>query len=285
MDRNELAEFLRSRRARLRPSDVGLAAGQRRRTPGLRREEVAQLAAISVDYYTRLEQSRGPQPSRAVLTGIARALRLSDDERAHLFHLAGEKPEQVTAGPSPDVRPGILHLLDRLDDAPAMVIDAKYQVLAWNQLAAALIADFSALPPRHRNLVRQRFLGCGVPESCRFDSEESTQFARETVADLRAAAARYPDDIEIRELIEELLASSAEFRRLWADHEVGIRRSMCKTVIHPVVGQLTLSCEMLLVPDFDQRVLIYTAEPGTPSHDALQLLKVIGTQDMRVPSS
>jgi transcriptional regulator with XRE-family HTH domain len=284
MDRNELAEFLRSRRERLRPSDVGLAAGQRRRTPGLRREEVALLAAMSVDYYTRLEQSRGPQPSRAVLTGIARALRLSDDERAHLFHLAGEQPEPAT-GPSPDVRAGILHLLDRLDDTPALVIDAKYQVLAWNQLASALITDFSAIPPGERNLVRRRFLNCAVPESRLYDSEETLQFAREVVADLRAAAARYPNDPDIRQLIEDLLASSSEFTRLWADHQVGIQRGMCKTINHPVVGPLTLQCEMLLVPDCDQRVLIYTAEPGTHSHEALRLLKVIGTQDMRVPSS
>jgi transcriptional regulator with XRE-family HTH domain len=283
MDRNELAEFLRSRRERLRPSDVGLAAGQRRRTPGLRREEVALLAAMSVDYYTRLEQSRGPQPSRAVLTGIARALRLSDDERAHLFHLAGEQPEPAT-GPSSDVRAGILHLLDRLDDTPALVIDAKYQVLAWNQLAAALITDFSALPPRERNLIRRRFLSCDAPESRLYGNEETLQFAREVVADLRAAAARYPDDPDIRALIEDLLASSPEFARLWAEHEVAIQRGMCKTINHPVVGALTVQCEMLLVPDCDQRVLLYSAEPGTPSHEALQLLKVIGTQDMRVTS-
>ncbi len=282
MDRNELAEFLRSRRERLSPSDVGLAAGQRRRTPGLRREEVALLAAMSVDYYTRLEQSRGPQPSRAVLTGIARALRLSDDERAHLFHLAGEQPEPAT-GPSPDVRAGILHLLDRLDDTPALVIDAKYQVLAWNQLAAALITDFSALPPRERNLIRRRFL-CAAPESRLYDSEETLQFAREVVADLRAAAGRYPDDPEIRALIEDLLASSPEFTRLWADHEVAIQRGMCKTINHPVVGPLTVQCEMLLIPDCDQRVLLYSTEPGSHSHEALQLLKVIGTQDMRVTS-
>jgi transcriptional regulator with XRE-family HTH domain len=281
MDRKVLAEFLRSRRERLRPSDVGLAAGQRRRTPGLRREEVALLAAMSVDYYTRLEQSRGPQPSRAVLTGIARALRLSDDERAHLFRLAGSQPEPPP-GPSPDVRAGILHLLDRLDDTPAMVIDAKYQVLAWNSLAAALIADFSALPSRDRNLVRQRFLNCGSPTSCLYDNEETLQFAREVVADLRAAAARYPDDPDIRALIEDLLTHSPEFATLWADHEVAIQRGMCKTIHHPVVGPLTLQCELLLIPDHDQRLLIYTAAPNTPSHDALQLLKVIGTQDMRV---
>ena len=279
MDREELADFLRSRRERLRPADVGLAAGQRRRTPGLRREEVAQLASISVDYYTRLEQARGPQPSRAVLTALARALRLSDDEWAHLFHLVGE--HITPAGRlSAEVRPGILHLLDRMDDTPALVIDAKYQVLAWNQLAAALITDFSGLPPRERNLIRRRFLPAYGPPSCRFDSTETLQFGREVVADLRAAAARYPTDPEIQALVEDCLAGSPEFTALWAEHEVAIQHTLCKKVLHPVVGELDLLCEMLLIPDADQRVLIYTAEPGSRSHQALQLLKVVGTQDM-----
>jgi transcriptional regulator with XRE-family HTH domain len=279
VDREELADFLRSRRERLRPADVGLPAGQRRRTPGLRREEVAQLASISVDYYTRLEQARGPQPSRAVLTALARALRFSDDESAHLFHLVGE--HLAPAGRlSADVRPGILHLLDRMDDTPALVIDAKYQVLAWNQLAAALITDFSALPPRERNLIRRRFLAASSPASCRFDSTETLQFGREVVVDLRAAAARSPSDPEIRSLIDDCLTASPEFATLWSDHEVAIQHTLCKKLHHPVVGELELLCEILLIPDADQRVLLYTAEPNSHSHQALQLLKVIGTQDM-----
>jgi transcriptional regulator with XRE-family HTH domain len=279
MDREELADFLRSRRERLRPVDVGLATGQRRRTPGLRREEVAQLASISVDYYTRLEQARGPQPSRAVLTALARALRLSGDEWTHLFHLVGEH-SQAPARLTAEVRPGILHMLDRMDDTPALVIDAKYQVLAWNQLAAALITDFSALPVRERNLIRRRFLNGSTLESCRFDRTETLQFGREVVADLRAAAARYPDDPEIRALIDDCLAGSPEFAALWAEHEVAIQHTLCKHVTHPVVGDLDLLCEMLLIPDRDQRALLYTAEPGSRSHQALQLLKVVGTQDM-----
>lgn len=265
----------------MQPTDVGLAAGRRRRTPGLRREEVASLAAMSVDYYTRLEQARGPRPSRQVLTGLARALRLSDDERTHLFSLAGEQQPTSFTGPPQDVRPGILHLLDRLEDAAAMVIDATYHVLAWNQLAAALIADFSMLPAAERNLVRRRFLGSccsGVPG--RYDSAEHESFGREVVADLRAAVARYPDDAGVRQLIDDLLAGSQEFARLWAEHEVRVQRSLCKTIIHEVVGEINLQCEMLLIPDHDQRLVIYTAEPGTRSHEALRLLKVVGTQDM-----
>jgi transcriptional regulator with XRE-family HTH domain len=275
-DTEQLAEFLRIRRARLQPSDVGLPAGQRRRTPGLRREEVAALAAMSTDYYTRLEQGRGPRPSRQVLSGLARALHLSDDERAHLFNLAGEQPDRP-GRPSADVRPGILRMIARLDDSPAMVLDAKYDVLAWNPLAAALISDFSAMPPRERNLVRQRFLS-GM--SCRYSSADTEQFSREVVADLRAASARYPGDPGVRTLVGDLLAGSAEFGRLWADHEVRVQRSLCKTVHHPQVGRVDLICEIMLIPDRDQRVVLYTAEPGTPSYDALQLLKVIGTQDL-----
>ena len=198
MDRAQLAEFLRIRRERLRPDDVGLPAGLRRRTPGLRREEVAGLATMSTDYYTRLEQGRGPRPSRPVLTGLARALRLSDDERAHLFRLAGEQPGPPP-GPPTDVRTGVLRMLARLD-VPGLVLDAKYDVLAWNPLAAALIADFSGLPPRERNLLRLRFLS-GSRQQERFGEQQTVEFAREVVADLRAATGRYPDDPALAALV------------------------------------------------------------------------------------
>jgi len=156
VDRAELAAFLRRRRAAVSPADAGLPAGPRRRTPGLRRQEVAQLAGMSVDYYTRLEQGRGPRPSRQMLGAIGRALRLSGDELAYLHYVAGETPGPPS-GPARDVRPGILALLGRLDDTPALVCDAKYDVLAWNAMAAALIADFSALPPGERNIIWRFF--------------------------------------------------------------------------------------------------------------------------------
>jgi transcriptional regulator with XRE-family HTH domain len=154
VDRKELADFLKSRRERIQPQDVGLEAGPRS-TPGLRREEVARLAGMSVDYYIRLEQARGPRPSRQILGALARALRLTDDEREYVYNLAGER-SAPPPGPPQEVPAGILHLLDRLDDTPAFVLDAKYDVLSWNALAAALITDFSALAPIDRNSIRSR---------------------------------------------------------------------------------------------------------------------------------
>jgi len=276
-DRAELAAFLRRRRARVQPADVGLEAGQRRRTPGLRRQEVAQLAGMSVDYYIRLEQGRGPRPSRQMIAAISRALRLSHDEGAYLHHLAGEAPGPPP-GPVRDVRPGVLHLLGRLDDTPAIVCDAKYDVLAWNPMAAALLGDFSALPPGDRNVVWRFFTD---PDArARHDADGARRFARESVADLRAASARYPGDSGVRRLVGRLLAASTEFRDLWAEQDVQVRRSAHKRLRHPAVGWLDLDCEALHDPDRDQWVVLYTAPPGTPSHDALRLLKVVGTQDL-----
>jgi transcriptional regulator with XRE-family HTH domain len=282
VDRQELAVFLRSRRERITPADVGLPAGPRRRTPGLRREEVAQLAFISTEYYTRLEQARGPHPSREVLAGLARALRLSDAERDHLHHLAGEPPGPPP-GPSREVRQSILDLLHRLPQAAAIVTSATYEVIAWNDLAAALMEDFSALSRRDRNLVRRVFLG-PYPHGRRlYDVSDADAFARSSAQDLRATAARYPDDPEVTGLVDELLSGSEEFARLWASHDVSAEPTLCKTFPHPLVGPVTVNCDVLDITDRDQRVVIYTAVPGSPSEEALRLLSVIGTQRMDVP--
>ncbi|MGE7434509.1 MULTISPECIES: helix-turn-helix transcriptional regulator [Kitasatospora] len=282
MDRRELAGFLRSRRERITPADAGLPAGPRRRTPGLRREEVAQLAFISTEYYTRLEQARGPRPSREVLAGLARALRLSDAERGHLHHLAGAPPLPPT-GPSREVRQSILDLLHRLPQAAAIVLSATYEVIAWNDLAAALMEDFSALSRRERNLVHRAFLGPG-PDGCRlYGLSDAEEFARSAARHLRATAARYPDDPEVTALVRELLAGSEEFARLWASHDVCAEPALCKTLRHPLVGPVTVDCDVLEITDRDQRLVIYTAAPGSPSEEALRLLSVIGTQRMDVP--
>ncbi|MEU8934392.1 helix-turn-helix transcriptional regulator [Streptomyces sp. NPDC048409] len=277
MNRPELADFLRHARARLDPADVGLAAGARRRTPGLRREEVASLAGMSADYYTRLEQSRGPRPSRQMLTAMARALRLTEDERDHLFHLAGEEPPRREAT-STHVRPGLLLVLDRLHDTPALVTTDYGEVLAQNALSRALSGDVLARPPRERNLLRRYFLDPSARDL--FPPEDRPAHTRDHVANLRAVAAARPADPVLAALIAELLAGSEEFARLWADHEVAVRRATVKRFLHPAVGLLELDCEVLLNADTHQQLVVHTARPGTASHERLQLLRVVGLQDM-----
>lgn len=275
MDRAEVAAFLRTRRERLGPADVGLPTAARRRTPGLRREEVALLAAVSVDYYTRLEQARGPRPSRHVLAALARALRLTDDERDHLYRLTGEPaPEPQTR--SEHLRPGLLHLLDRLGDSAAMVVNDVGDVLAWTPLAQALFTDFTALPARERNLYRMFFTG---PEGLhRLPPEDRERGARAHVADLRATSARRPGDPAVRRLVEQLRRASLVFERLWAEHDVAVRRADRKRILHPTVGLLELDCEVLLMPEHDQRLILHTAPPGTETAEKLELLRVVGLQ-------
>jgi transcriptional regulator with XRE-family HTH domain len=266
--RPELAAFLRSRRARLRPADMGLPDRPRPRTPGLRRQDVAHLAGISVDYYIRLEQARGPRPSRQVLAALSRALMLTRDEREYLFRIAGESPPPA-AGPSRVVTPAIRHLLDSLVETPAYVVDAKYDILAWNRLATHFVGDLSAVPEPDRNMIRWMFRR---PDSDVYWDDDTQRFARDTVADLRAAYARYPGDHGIEDLVTELLATSSWFAQMWAAHEVEVRRQVVKRVDHPVAGRLEFACQVLHIPDDDQRMIIYCAAPGSPTHEAFRRL-------------
>lgn len=277
MDRIAFAAALKSYRSRLSPADVGLPAGTRRRVPGLRREEVASQAGISVDYLVRLEQGRGPTPSGQVLAALARALRLSDDEREHLFHLVGAappRPGHIVSVP----RASTLRLLDRVTDLPVVLLDAKGDVLAWNALATALLGDFSSWPLSQRNLAWQRFLGGGGRVSG--DPEENERTAVETVAALRLVAARYPDDPGLARLIDELRTGSPLFARQWEEGPVAERRASRKTVNHPELGRLVLDCEALHVADVDQTLVVYSAAPGTPEAEALALLRVVGLQKL-----
>ncbi|NUS10705.1 MAG: helix-turn-helix domain-containing protein [Streptomyces sp.] len=277
MDRPELADFLRRSRGRLAPADVGLNGGARRRTPGLRREEVAQLACMSVDYYTRLEQARGPHPSRQMLTSLARALRLTADERDHLFHLSGEEPPRESGG-SGHVRPGLLLVLDRLHDTPAQVVSDIGDVLAQNAMSVALSGDVSARPPQMRNLVRRMFTDPSALEI--FPAEDREVHARSQVANLRAVLAARPDDPRAAALVAELRAASGTFARMWDEHQVAVRRSDVKRFLHPVVGEMALDCEVLLSAGHDQMLVVYTARPGSESYERLQLLRVVGVQDL-----
>lgn len=274
MDRAELAAVLRTARSRVRPADVGLPAGPRRQVPGLRREEVAHLAGLGVDYVIRLEQGRGPRPSTQVLGALARALRLDDDDRDTLFRLAGAAPPQAGRVPTL-VRPGVLRLLDRMSDLPTLVLSAKSDVLAWNPLATALFGDFSELPPARRNLIRQRFLGTGVGRVALSPDSDS---AADCVGCLRTAQARYPDDPDLARLVADLCTGSERFADLWQAARSGRLRSGSTTVDHPELGPLTLDCDVLLVPEADQTVLVYSAEPRTPSASALALLRVTGLE-------
>ncbi|MFC0037378.1 helix-turn-helix transcriptional regulator [Actinomadura rayongensis] len=267
--RAELGAFLRSRRARLRPDDLGLPDhGGRRRVPGLRREELALLAGVSVDHYVRLEQGRTLHFSDAVLDAVARALRLDPTERAHLHRLA--RPSSGTAPASPqEVRPGLRRLLDQAGDVPGYILGRNLDVLAWNPAASALLTDFGALPPRERNLARLIFLDPRLRDLY----VDWRGKAGDVVAFLRLDASRRPDDPATTALVEELSALSADFRTLWAEHRLKDKTHGRYIYRHPVVGDLELGFETLRLPDDPDQVFIaHTVEPGSPSETALRRL-------------
>lgn len=279
MDRAGLADLLRSRRERLTPADVGVPHGSRRRTPGLRRDEVAGLAAISTDYYTRLEQQRGPHPSADVLAALARALRLTGDERDHLFHLAGQAPpaRHLT---NAHLSPGLLHVLDRLTDCPAMVIDDLGAVLRQNAMSIAVTGDLSALRGRQRYPVWRWF--CIDSHRDRIPRQDWEQHSRTQVADLRATHGRRGSDPDVARLVHDLNDGSAEFARLWDEHDVAVRRADAKRVIHPEVGLLDLLCETLVSAVGGQTLVVLYPRPGSGTREKLDLLRVLGAQDFSV---
>jgi transcriptional regulator with XRE-family HTH domain len=275
MDAAALAEFLRRRRGQLTPHDVGLPEGPRRRTPGLRREEVAQLAAMSVDYYTRLEQQRGPQPSEQMLASLARALRLSRDERDYLYRMAGHGiPDQVSTGAH--VAPALLRVLDRLDDSPALVISALGETLVQNRMADALFGDRSALTGWERSDVYRWFRH---PETERmlYPAHDRDRQSRALVASLRAAYGAMGAQSRAGELVHELQRVSDEFADLWDRHEVAKRFEDHKVLVHPEVGAIELDCLVLFTEDQGQALLVLTAAGGD-AEEKLRLLSVLGIQ-------
>ncbi|WP_326673429.1 helix-turn-helix domain-containing protein [Streptomyces sp. NBC_01257] len=276
MDRaQQLNEFLKTRRARLRPEDVGAGNfGGRRRVPGLRREELALLAGVSVDYYTRLEQGRARNVSPDVLDAVASALRLDADERTHLHNLA--KPTSIRRRPGRPQRvgPEMRQALQSLATIPAYIIGRRLDILAWNDLARTLIADFPALPAAERNMARLVFLDDASKDL--YPDWESK--ARDTVSNLRLDAGRHPDDPQLATLVGELSLGSVDFRRLWADHNVHGKTRGRKRFNHPQLGELALDYVAMRAPDDpDMTMMIYSTPPGSEAATALQLLASLTT--------
>jgi len=275
IDRAGLAAFLRRRREALQPEDVGLPRGHRRRTRGLRREEVAALAHMSTDYYARLEGERGPAPSEQMLGAIAQGLHLSLEERDHLFLLGGHRPPPRGAD-STHVGPGLLRILDRLHDTPAEIVTELGETLRQTPMGVALAGDAARRDGPARSLGYRWFTD---PAARALYAEEEHEFlSRLYASGLREIAALRGVGSRAQEYVELLLAESAEFRRVWERQEVGLRPREVKRFVHPEVGPLDLQCQSLVDPGQSHRLLVYTAAPGSESHEKLRLLAVVGSQ-------
>lgn len=275
MDRGVLADFLRHRREALQPQEVGLPAGARRRTRGLRREEVAALAAMSADYYTRLEQRRGPQPSEQMLASLARALRLTDDERDYLFQIAGHNPPTAATAAS-HVAPALLRVLDRLSDTPALILSNLGETLVQNRMADALFGDKSGYTGLARSEVYRWFTD--PAERLLYPEHDRDRQSRAQVANLRAAYGSMGPRSRAGELARALQKASPEFAALWERHEVARRFEDHKTLIHPELGPIEVDCQVLFTEDQSQALLVLTAPPRTEGYEKLQLLGVLGQQ-------
>jgi transcriptional regulator with XRE-family HTH domain len=271
MDRAQLADFLRSRREALQPEDVGLPRGPRRRTGGLRREEVAALSGMSTDYYARIEQQRGPQPSEQMLAAIARGLHLSLDERDHLFRLGGHAaPQRVLR--NDHLSPGMMRIADRLSDTPAIVVNRYGETLLQTPMAVALLGDETHFAGLARSVVYRWFTEPASRKT--YPDEDHPLHSRIFTAQLRLAYAADPDG-RAGEIVRALLAGSPEFAEVWAEHEVGLTHTDRKRIVHPELGVLELWCQNLLDPDQAQILVVFTAVPGSPSYEKLQLLAAV----------
>jgi transcriptional regulator with XRE-family HTH domain len=275
MDRDGLADFLKRRREALQPADVGLHAGERRRTRGLRREEVALLAHMSSDFYARLEQRRGSRPSQPTIAALARALRLTPDERDHLYGLAGH-----TAPPrafrTEHASPGLLRVLERLD-TPAQITSDLGVTLSQNALAEALVGVQTRYTGLRRSLIYRWFT---EPAQRQIHPQaDHPKHSRIHVASLRAVHGRAGEDPEAHALVDQLLIESEEFAALWERHEVKSRAGTMKRFVHPLVGPLTLDCQILTSENVTERLVVFTAGPGSEDADKLALLSVLGAQE------
>ncbi|PRB11992.1 transcriptional regulator [Microbacterium sp. MYb72] len=279
IDRAGLAEFLRLRREALQPEDVGLARGGRRRTGGLRREEAASLSHMSTDYYARIEQQRGPQPSPRMIAAIAQGLHLTLAERDHLFVLAGHAPPP-RGGESRHISPGMLRIFDRLHDTPAEVVTELGETLRQTALGAALVGDLTRFEGPERSIGFRWFVD---PSSRRIYAEEEHDFlSRLWASGLRDVVTRRGPSSRAARWTRELLDRSDEFARIWGLHEVGLRPRAVKHFVHPELGALELECQTLFEPEQSHALLVYTAAPGSESREKLRLLSVIGAESFSV---
>lgn len=273
IDRAGLAEFLVRRRGALQPEDVGLPRGSRRRTSGLRREEVAALCHMSSDYYARLERERGPHPSEQMMASIAQGLHLSRDERDHLFRLAGHRPPPRGSG-TDHISPGMLRIFDRLTDTPAEIVTELGETLRQTPLGTALVGDLCRHTGPSRSIGYRWFTNPAARDL--HPAEDHEFYSRLYVSGLRGVATLRGPDSKAARFVELLTDQSAEFRDLWKEHEVGIRPREVKRYNHPEVGALELNCQILLDPDESHTLLVFTAAPGSESYEKLQLLSVVG---------
>ncbi|MFN8024556.1 MAG: helix-turn-helix transcriptional regulator [Acidimicrobiales bacterium] len=273
MDRDQLADFLRQRRQALQPEDVGLSRGPRRRTDGLRREEIAALCDMSVDYYSRLEQARGPRPSEPMLASIARGLRLTLDERDHLFRLAGHHAPARELR-SEHIAPGLMRVLDRLQDTPAQVITELGETLVQTAPARAIFGDETRHTGMSRSVVYRWFTDPAAREV--YPVEDHAAVSRTFVAGARAVYVKHGAGSRAAAMADALLRESPEFAELWRDHEVNAGSGREKRIQHPEVGVVHVQCQHLVDPDTSQSLLVFTATPGTDDYDKLQLFGVLG---------
>ncbi|WP_369265933.1 helix-turn-helix transcriptional regulator [Streptomyces harbinensis] len=275
IDRTGLAEFLRRRRAALQPEDVGLPRGRRRRTEGLRREEAAARCHMSTDYYARLERERGPQPSEQMIASIAQGLHLSLDERDHLFRLAGHNPP-ARGAIGEHISPGLLRILDRLDDTPAEIVTELGETLRQSPLGVALTGDTTRFSGPARSIGYRWFTDPAT--RALYAPEDHPFLTRMFASGLRELATLRGPGSRAAHFAELLLERSEEFRAVWDTHEVGVRPDEVKHFVHPELGPLELNCQRLIDPGQAHSLLVYTAVPGSESHEKLQLLSVLATR-------
>ncbi|WP_166846046.1 helix-turn-helix transcriptional regulator [Isoptericola sp. BMS4] len=280
IDRAGLAGFLRTRREALQPEDVGLPRGSRRRTSGLRREEVAALCHMSADYYARLERQRGPHPSPQMVASIAQGLHLTRAERDHLFRLAGHEPPVPGAG-GDHLSPGVLRIVDRLDDTPAEVVTELGETLRQTRLGVALVGDLTRYTGPSRSIGYRWFTDPAT--RALYPPEDHDFYSRMYVSGLRRVLTLRGPGSRAEHLAELLAARDAEFRALWKEHEIGVLPRQVKRFLHPEVGLLELHCQTMLDPEQSHALLVYTAVPGSESHEKLRLLSVVG--DLPAPTA